>query len=478
MADMSERTMWKDDLHGLLLGASLVDLETRDNEDEVMRTLLEKIASTIWKHEWDMFSYGPGVSTDPLEVQFLKALSTMEQPCQTLMFGMIGSDMEQYDLEINDNGCEEMRTRREKIASKIWGLEWLAKRTLFTDGTEVSTDLLEAQFLIALSTMKEPCLTLEICMFTRNGAAAMLMDSDYATLVSTVTDPFLKPWVQECLTPMPNTLSRHKIEVGPTHDTLVMMPSSEAFDLVYIDVNKNEDQRHVEVLIARDLLAENVIIMADSTLYSGIPFTLSEPCCLVLSESKKRSNTTKDSDPSTVSFGYFIVSSASQSCPWIQSTWQIRTVQQSYGKMGIFEDIDEEHDDTPEEFNEAIYVKTINGKTISTKYYRNMTAAVILQEVERRTLVPRDMIRLVHKGKMISGEKSMKENNIEAKETIEMSLRLLGGMDVSEQMDTHETEEDREKKRKLDGGKEGKMTKANEDMAHLKRDIMEALKKI
>ena len=71
----------------------------------------------------------------------------------------------------------------------------------------------------------------------------------------------------------------------------------------------------------------------------------------------------------------------------------------------------------------------------------------------------------------------MKEHNIEAKETIEMSLRLLGGMDVSEQMDTHETEEDREKKRKLDEGKEGKMTKANEDMAHLKRDIMEAFKK-
>ena len=60
------------------------------------------------------------------------------------MFGRIGSDMEQYDLEINDNGCEEMRTRREKIASKIWGHEWLAKCTLLTDGTEVSTDPLEA----------------------------------------------------------------------------------------------------------------------------------------------------------------------------------------------------------------------------------------------------------------------------------------------------------------------------------------------
>ena len=146
------------------------------------------------------------------------------------------------------------------------------------------------------------------------------MDNDYATLVSTEIDPFLEPWVQECLTSMPNILSRHKIEVGPTHDTLVKMPSTEAFDLVYINVNKSEDQRHVEVLIARGLLAENVIIMVDSTLYSGIPFTLSEPRCLVLTESKKRSNTTKDSYLSTVSFGYFIVSCASQSCPWIQST--------------------------------------------------------------------------------------------------------------------------------------------------------------
>ena len=82
-------------------------------------------------------------------------------------------------------------------------------------------------------------------------------------------------------------------------------------------------------------------------------------------------------------------------------------------------------------------MKTINGKTISTRHHRNMTAAVILEEVERRTLVPRDMIRLVHKGKMISEKKSMKEDNIEAKETVEMSFRLLGGMEKNEQMDTH-----------------------------------------
>ena len=56
-----------------------------------------------------------------------------------------------------------------------------------------------------------------------------------------------------------------------------------------------------------------------------------------------------------------------------------------------------------------------------------------------------------------------------------MSLILLGGMEKNEQMDTHETEEYREKKRKLDEGKEGKMTKPNDDTVYLRRDIMEAL---
>ena len=74
----------------------------------------------------------------------------------------------------------------------------------------------------------------------------------------------------------------------------------------------------------------------------------------------------------------------------------------------------------------TVYVKMINGETISKKYHRNMTAAVISDEVERRSLIPRDMTYLVHKGKMLSEKKTIKENNIEAEATIEMSLRLLG----------------------------------------------------
>ena len=59
----------------------------------------------------------------------------------------------------------------------------------------------------------------------------------------------------------------------------------------------------------------------------------------------------------------------------------------------------EETDDMLEENYMTVYVKMIYEKTISIKCDRNMTAAVTSDEVDRRSLISRDMIRLVHKGK-------------------------------------------------------------------------------
>ena len=82
------------------------------------------------------------------------------------------------------------------------------------------------------------------------------------------------------------------------------------------------------------------------------------------------------------------------------------------------------------------------------------------------------MIRLAHRGKMLSEKKTMKEHNIEAEATIEMSLRLLGRMDLNEQMDAHQTEEDRGKRESWMKEKKEKPMKSNDDMIYLKRDIM------
>ena len=238
---------------------------------------------------------------------------------------MLGSGTEQYYLETSDNEGEVMRALRDKIASTIWSHKWLVKRTMFAYDPEVSTDPLEAQFLKALSKMKQPRRTLEIDMFTGYGAAAMLKDCENATLVSLEIDPFLKPWVRECLTSRSGPLLTHSRRCLPP----------KRLTWVFIDTNKSEYKRYVEVLIARSLLAKNAMIVADNTLYCGIPSTLSESCFLVVTEPKKRSNTTNDRNLSTVIFGGVIVSCSSQTGPWIQSTspkkWQIRTVQQSYG---------------------------------------------------------------------------------------------------------------------------------------------------
>ena len=126
----------------------------------------------------------------------------------------------------------------------------------------------------------------------------------------------------------------------------------------------------------------------------------------------------------------------------VPNKWQIQTAQQPHGKFvgsDYTTEFEKENDDMLEENFMTVYVKTIYGKTISLKCDRNMTAAVISVEVERRSSIPRDMTYLVHKRKMMSEKKTIKEHNIEAEATIEMSLRLLGGMEKNEQMVTHET---------------------------------------
>ena len=435
MADAFEQMIWKICLQGLLQEASMVVcgmkqyyLETSGNEGEAMCALREKMASMIWSHEWvakrTMFARGPEMSTVP----------QMKQPRRILEIGMFTG----YGASTMLKGCVNATLVLLEIDSflKPWVRDSLASMPNLLSRREIEVgsalDTLEkmpsseAFDLVSIDANKSGYMCYVEVLIARGLPAKNAMtvdentlkDCENETLVSFEIDPLLT------LTSMRNILSRHEIEVGPAFGTLEKMPSSEAFDLVSVDANKRKYKRYVEMLIVRGLLDKNEMIVADNTLYCGFPSTLSESCFLDVTEPKTRSNTKKDRDLINVLSPGVILSCSSLTGPRIQSTspnkWQLPSVQQSFGKVGNIEDNDEERDNTPEEIYETIYVKTINGKTISTRYYKNMTAVVILEEVERRTLVPRDMIRLVHKGKTISGKKSMKENNIEAKETIEM----------------------------------------------------------
>ena len=388
-------------------------------------------------------------------------------------------------LPRNQNEGEVMCALREKMTSTIWSHEVVAKRTMFAHGPELSTVPLEAQSLKTLSKMKQPRRILEIGMYTGYGASTMLKGCENATLASLEIDSFLKPWVRDGLASMPNLLSRREIEVGSALDTLEKMPSSEApsseaLDLVSVDANKNGYMRYVGVLIARSIPAKNAMTVDESTLKDCENETL---VSLELDPFLKPwVQECLTSMPNTLSRHEIEVGPAFDTLEKMPSSEAFDLVSVDANKREYKRHVEmriarrparQKRDDSSRQH----VVLWISVNAVRVLFFEVMTAAVILEEVERRTLVPRDMIRLVHKGKTISGKKSMKENYFEAKETIEMSLRLLGGMEASEQMDTHETEEDREKKGSCTKEKKEKRTKPNEDMAHLKRDIMEALKK-
>ena len=54
----------------------------------------------------------------------------------------------------------------------------------------------------------------------------------------------------------------------------------------------------------------------------------------------------------------------------------------------------------------TVYVRTINGKTISIKCDRQQKAAKILETAERKTLISRGMMYLVSQGKVLNDKKT------------------------------------------------------------------------
>lgn len=193
----------------------------------------------------------------------------------------IGVGMEEYCMAMSDLEGPVMKAVREKMMKTDWKGEWDNGKTMFAYGEEMSTDPLEAQFIKALTIMKQPRRVLEVGMFTGYGAAAMLEGSPAATVVSLEIDPYLKTWVSECIAQASvasdddskTAYERLKIITGAALDTMPDLPTDEKFDLVFVDANKSEYRRYVEILLENKLLADGAQIVVDNTLYCGIPYT-------------------------------------------------------------------------------------------------------------------------------------------------------------------------------------------------------------
>merc|ERR1711988_1663039 len=178
--------------------------------------------------------------------------------------------MDAYCVSMSNAEGPAMRAVREKMLATPWGEEWENKRTMFSYGEEMSTDPLEAMMLKEFVHMAQPKRILEIGMFVGNGAVAMMEGCPTTKVVSLEIDPYLKKWLSDCLEKFPDFLNRHEVVLGPALESLPKLTGE--FDMVFVDANKSEYKRYVEVMLEKDLLAPGGTIFCDNILYNGYPY--------------------------------------------------------------------------------------------------------------------------------------------------------------------------------------------------------------
>merc|ERR1719313_2940566 len=118
--------------------------------------------------------------------------------------------------------------------------------------------------------MAKPRRVLEIGMFVGYGSAAMLEGSSDTKVVSLEIDPYLKGWLAACLESYPAIAARHEVVVGPALDSIPKLQGK--FDMVFVDANKAEYKRYVELILLHKLLAPTGVIVCDNVLYNGYPY--------------------------------------------------------------------------------------------------------------------------------------------------------------------------------------------------------------
>ena len=137
------------------------------------------------------------------------------------------------------------------------------------------------------------------------------------------------------------------------------------------------------------------------------------------------------------------------------------------------------------EYKKIIYVKTC-GKTITAKVSPQHTVDSMKKQVEEKTRIPKDQQHLVSRGRVQMDRKKIEDYDMNVKETIAMTVMLLGGTRRDEYSPSSKTE-GREEKRKasepcigVSGLEENGSTSASSEgkMERMMRCIGETMKEI
>jgi len=217
---------------------------------------------------------GAAAETDPSSLPTSTKWSVLSSRVEGLVAELAQVVGKQDAYCVSQSKCEgpAMEAVREKMLATPWAKEWAERRTMFSYGEEMSTDPLEAMLLKQLTFMCAPRRVMEIGMFVGYGSVAMLEGSSSCQVVSLEIDPYLKGWLSSCLSDagLSHLSKRHEVVVGPALESLPKLTGE--FDLVFVDANKAEYKRYVELILEHKLLSPSGMIICDNILYNGYPY--------------------------------------------------------------------------------------------------------------------------------------------------------------------------------------------------------------
>jgi len=180
---------------------------------------------------------------------------------------------------------ELMRSVRKSLQSRNWHRHWEKSETLhdYTPACVCSPDPLGAMLLKQIVYMVLPRRILDIGMAGGYATMAMLESSTaLTTVVSVEADPYLVKLVESMLKPYPLFAERHKVHPGAPMAVLPQL-KGQNFDLVFMNVDKDEYYWCALTLLKHNLLSANGVIVCNGVLFdSRTEHTIcTEPPCVL-----------------------------------------------------------------------------------------------------------------------------------------------------------------------------------------------------
>jgi caffeoyl-CoA O-methyltransferase len=182
----------------------------------------------------------------------------------------LAAGLDPYLEECTTQESEALKNLAQKTQEENWSKHFSDGETVRQLEQEMLSGHIEGQTLKMFVSMSGAKRILEIGMFTGYSALAMAeaLPEDGCLLACEV-DSYVAEFARKCFDRSPHG-KKIGIKVAPALETLQeLADAKEIFDFVFIDADKKEYVEYFQILLDRQLLANNGLICVDNTFYKG-----------------------------------------------------------------------------------------------------------------------------------------------------------------------------------------------------------------